>query len=174
MSLIDKFRMVSNFPKDGIEFIDITPVLNDKDAFKDAIDFLAYGVKQLSPNVDVIVGTEARGFILGSAVAYKLGVRFVPVRKPGKLPYASIKDTYDLEYGSDTLEMHVDAIKSGDNVVILDDLLATGGTVSCTANLIRRLCGNVNGAVFLIRLKELNGKDVLKDNDVLVYSVIDI
>ncbi|MDO5479734.1 MAG: adenine phosphoribosyltransferase, partial [Clostridia bacterium] len=125
MDLKSKFRHVADFPKAGIDFIDITTVLNDKDAFREAIDQMASMIDVSS--CDVLVASEARGFILGSALAYKLGVRFVPVRKPGKLPYKTVKGSYELEYGTDSLEMHTDAINKGDKAVLVDDLIATGG-----------------------------------------------
>ncbi len=172
MDLTSKFRHVQDFPKEGIDFIDITTVLNDAEAFKEAIDRIAAEID--TDNCDVIIGSEARGFILGAAVAYKLGKRFVPVRKPGKLPYKTIRGSYELEYGSDTLEMHIDAVKAGDKAVLVDDLLATGGTMGCVADMTRDLGATVEKAVFLVELKELPGRKHLTDKGVIVTSVIEI
>ena len=145
MDIKDKLRHIPDFPNQGIDFIDITTVLQDKDAFKASID----GLIALSADFefDVIVGSEARGFILGATMAYALNKGFVPVRKKGKLPYNTISDVYELEYGSDTLEMHQDAIMPGQNVLIVDDLLATGGTTQSNIRLINELGGTVTGIV---------------------------
>lgn len=174
MDLKEKFRHIPNFPKEGIDFIDITTVLNDAEAFKFAVDEMSKLVLKACPDVNVIVGTESRGFIFGAAIAYKLGVRFVPVRKVGKLPYATIKGTYELEYGTDSMEMHVDAVTLGDNVVIVDDLLATGGTVSCVVDMVNQLRGKICGSVFLVELDELQGKKLIESKNVSVYSVVNI
>ncbi len=172
MDLKEKFRHVKDFPKEGIDFIDITTVLSDGEAFKEAIDSLAEKAKMSGCNV--IVGSEARGFIVGAPVAYKLGIGFVPVRKKGKLPYKTISGTYDLEYGTDTLEMHVDAVKKGDKALIVDDLIATGGTVGCIADMIEKLGAEVSGALFLVELKELDGRKKLEDKGIKVTSVVEI
>ena len=172
MELKSKFRHVADFPKEGIDFIDITTVLNDSEAFKEAIDALASKIDV--NNCDVIVGSEARGFIFGSAVAYKLGLRFVPVRKPGKLPYKTIRGTYDLEYGTDSLEIHIDAINKGDKAVLVDDLLATGGTMGCVTDMVRELGGTVAKALFLVELNGLPGRKLLEEKNVLVESVVEI
>ena len=172
MDLKSKFRHIADFPKEGIDFIDITTVLNDKDAFAQAIDSLSSEAEKFG--CDVIVGTEARGFILGAAVAYKLGVRFVPVRKKGKLPYKTIVGTYELEYGTDSLEMHVDAINKGDKVVLIDDLLATGGTAACVADMVRELGGDLESAIFLVELLELPGEKALSEKGITVKSVVKI
>ena len=172
MELKNKFRHIPDFPKEGIDFIDITTVLNDSEAFAEAIDLIAKEID--CDNCDVIVGSEARGFILGAAVAYKLGKRFVPVRKPGKLPYKTIKGSYALEYGEDSLEMHIDAVKPGDKTVLVDDLLATGGTMGCVADMVRELGAEVEKAIFLVELKELPGRKYLTDKNILVTSVVEI
>ena len=172
MDLKSKFRHVADFPKEGIDFIDITTVLNDSEAFKEAIDALASKID--TDKCDVIIGSEARGFIFGSAVAYKLGLRFVPVRKPGKLPYKTIKGTYDLEYGTDSLEIHIDAVKEGDKAVLVDDLLATGGTMGCVTDMVRELGGTVEKALFLVELNVLPGRKLLEEKNVLVESVVEI
>ncbi len=172
MDLAKKFRHVFDFPKEGIDFIDITTLLNNKDAFKEAIDKIAEEAEKA--DCDVIVGTEARGFILGAAAAYKMGVRFVPVRKKGKLPYKTISGTYDLEYGTDTLEMHIDAISENDNVVLVDDLIASGGTALCVADMIKELKGNLKKAVFLVELTELPGRALLQEKGIDVSTIVKI
>jgi len=166
--LEDYIRSIPDFPKAGILFRDITTLLKDKSAFKQAIDALAKKYK--NKKIGLVVAVEARGFILGGAIAHKLGAGFVPVRKKGKLPSKTNSVTYDLEYGTDTLEIHHDAIKAGDKVLIVDDLLATGGTVSAVANLVKQAKGKIIGIAFLIELTDLKGIDKLKDYP--VYSLI--
>lgn len=161
-------RDIPDFPKPGILFKDITTLLRNKDAFKKAVDALADEFKD--KKIDVVVAVEARGFILGGAVAHKLGAAFVPVRKKGKLPWKTRSATYELEYGTDTLEMHHDAIKSEDKVLIIDDLLATGGTVKAVTDLVKQLQGKILGIAFLIELTFLKGKDKLKDYP--IFSLI--
>lgn len=161
-------RDIPDFPKPGILFKDITTLLQNKDAFRDAVDGLAEQFK--NKKIDVVVAVEARGFILGGAVAHKLGAAFVPVRKKGKLPWKTDSATYELEYGTDTLEMHHDSIKPQDNVLIVDDLLATGGTVKAVTDLIKRQKGNVAGIAFLIELVFLKGKEKLSGYP--VFSLI--
>jgi adenine phosphoribosyltransferase len=158
-------RDIPDFPKTGILFKDITTLLNDKDAFRKAVNLLAKDYQK--QNIDMVVAVEARGFILGGAVAHRLGAGFVPVRKKGKLPSKTISETYDLEYGTDTLEIHEDAIKPGARVLIIDDLLATGGTVKAVAELVKKLKGEIAGIAFLIELKFLKGKEKLKDYPIL-------
>lgn len=160
MELKSKIRVIEDFPKEGISFKDITTLLKDGEAFRETVDTIAGHLKE--KNIDIIVGPEARGFILGSAVAYALGVAFVPVRKPGKLPAETRTYEYDLEYGVDQLEIHVDAIYEGARIAIVDDLLATGGTVSAVIKLIESLGGTVSQCEFLIELEELNGREKLK------------
>lgn len=169
MNLKSKIRVIPNFPKSGISFKDITTLLADGPAFKQAIKEMAYKLKD--KRIDVIVGPEARGFIIGAPLAYELGVGFVPIRKPGKLPYSSYKGKYHLEYGTDELEMHVDAIKPGQYVVIVDDLLATGGTISTTVDLVQKSGGQVSAIAFLIELYELGGRNNLQEYDII--SLID-
>lgn len=152
---------VKDFPKEGILFRDITPLMNDGEAFKAATDEIVKFAKE--QNVDLIVGPEARGFIFGCPVSYAMGIGFVPVRKPKKLPREVIEYSYDLEYGSNTLCMHKDAIKPGQRVLIVDDLLATGGTMEAAVKLVEELGGVVAGLAFLIELEELNGREKLKD-----------
>jgi adenine phosphoribosyltransferase len=161
IDLKDCIRNIPDFPKPGILFRDITTLLKDKQAFKLAVDSLAKIYK--NKKIDEVVAVEARGFIFGGAIAHKLGAGLVPVRKKGKLPYKTNSVTYDLEYGTDTLEMHHDAIKPGDKVLIVDDLLATGGTVRAVTDLVKQLQGEIVGIAFLIELTDLKGKDKLKD-----------
>lgn len=156
MELKDYIRSIQDYPKEGILFRDITTLLKDKDAFKLAIDKMAEQVKD--KKIDLIVGAESRGFLIGSALAYKMNCGFIPVRKKGKLPYKTISEEYALEYGTDTLYMHGDAIKKGDNVLVVDDLIATGGTALAMIKMVEKLGGNVIGSSFLIELEELNGR----------------
>lgn len=156
MELKDYIRNIKDYPKEGILFRDITTLLKDKDAFKLAIDEMAKQVKD--KKIDLIVGAESRGFLIGSALAYKMNCGFIPVRKKGKLPYKTISEEYALEYGTDTLFMHEDAVKKGDNVLVVDDLIATGGTALAMIKMVERLGGNVIGSSFLIELEELNGR----------------
>ncbi|SFA76941.1 adenine phosphoribosyltransferase [Clostridium frigidicarnis] len=164
MNLSEKIRVVDNFPKEGISFKDITTLIGDGEALKYTIDIIANKLKE--KNIDVIVGPEARGFIFGVPVAYALGVAFVPVRKPGKLPCETVSLEYNLEYGTDFLEMHKDSIKKGQRVAIVDDLLATGGTIASVAKLVEQVGGEVVSMDFVIELTELNGRDKLEGYDV--------
>ena len=157
-------REVPDFPKKGILFYDITTLLKDKLGLATLIDALAE--YYLNKQVDLVLGMEARGFIFGPALAYRLNAGFVPVRKPGKLPAATHKITYDLEYGSNTLEIHQDAIKDGQRVIIVDDLLATGGTAEATAKLAASQGAEIAGLGFVLELDFLNGKEKLKPYDV--------
>jgi adenine phosphoribosyltransferase len=152
-------RDISDYPQPGVTFRDITPLLGDADAFRRAIDELAG--RFADDEVDRVVGVEARGFILAAPVAYRLGASFVPVRKPGKLPWAVVREQYKLEYGSDRLEIHRDAIHPDERILVVDDVLATGGTAEATAGLIERLGGTVVGLAFLIELGFLDGRDRL-------------
>lgn len=164
MNLYEKIRIIEDFPKKGISFKDVTTLLKDGEAFKYSVDKMIEYAKD--KNVDIVVGPEARGFVFGTPVAYGLGVGFVPVRKPGKLPADTLKYEYDLEYGSDCLEIHKDSIKPGQRVLIVDDLLATGGTIASVANLVEQLGGEVAGMCFLIELTALNGRDKLSKYNV--------
>ena len=171
MESVNQFiRDVPDFPKEGIIFKDITPLLGDSTAFQKTINSLKdrYAGKQ----VDAVVGVEARGFIFASALAYALGTGVVMVRKPGKLPYKTFQETYSLEYGTDTIEIHQDALQAGQNIVIIDDVLATGGTLAATLDLIRKNFEAVNivEAAFLIELDFLQGREKLKDTP--VHSMI--
>ena len=160
-----KIRHVPDFPKPGILFYDITTLLRDRDGFRVAVDRMA--TPYLGKTVDVVVGIESRGFILGAAVADRLNAGLVLVRKPGKLPAQTIRMTYELEYGTDALEMHVDAIEHGQQVLIVDDLLATGGTARATVDLVKQAGGTVHGLAFLIELPDLNGQARLQGEEVL-------
>jgi adenine phosphoribosyltransferase len=161
-------RDVPDFPIKGILFKDITPILQDGKLLRAAVDALAD--RHEGKRVDAVVGIDARGFIFAGAVAYKLGVGMIPVRKKGKLPYQTVVTSYTLEYGSETSEMHVDAVKKGDRVIIVDDLLATGGTAMAAATLVKKLGGTVAEMDFLIELTFLNGRERLKDFP--LFSVI--
>jgi adenine phosphoribosyltransferase len=157
--LKDKIRHIPDFPKAGILFYDVTTLLQDPAGFRLAIQSVAAPFS--GEHIDVVVGIESRGFIFGAAVADKLGAGFAPVRKPGKLPSRTVRAAYDLEYGSDALEIHDDAVRNGQRVLIVDDLLATGGTAHATASLVRRLGGEVHALAFLIELAALNGRQRL-------------
>jgi adenine phosphoribosyltransferase len=156
-----KIREVPDFPKPGILFYDITTLLKDPDAFREVIDRMTDQVKDSS--VDLVVGMESRGFIFSAPLAYQLHAGFVPVRKLGKLPAETIEVEYDLEYGTATLEVHKDAIQPGQRVLIVDDLLATGGTVQGTIELVQRLGGEIAGLSFMVELTGLNGREKLGD-----------
>ena len=160
MELRDYIRNIPDFPKPGIQFKDITPLLKDPDAFREVVDRIAEYCSTV--DVDAIAGIDARGFLLGGALAYKLSKPLIPVRKEGKLPFLTNKVTYELEYGNDTVEIHQDAVTKGQNVVILDDLLGTGGTMSATAKLIETSGARVAAMIVLIELMDLNGRDLLE------------
>ncbi len=163
-----KIREVPDFPKPGILFYDITTLLKDREAFRGAIDLLVAPYRD--QRIDIVVGMESRGFIFSAPMAYTLGVGFVPVRKLGKLPAETMSVEYALEYGTNTLEIHRDAITPGQRVLIVDDLLATGGTVSGTIDLVRRLGGDVVSLAFLVELRFLKGRERLRGYD--VHSII--
>ncbi|MFA5199042.1 MAG: adenine phosphoribosyltransferase [Candidatus Omnitrophota bacterium] len=158
--LSDCIRSIPDFPKPGILFRDITTLIENKAAFKTAIDLLA--AKYRGKKIDKVVGAEARGFIFAAALAYKIGAGFIPVRKKNKLPCKTISASYGLEYGTDTLEMHLDSIQPGEKVLIIDDLLATGGTIKAVTKLIEMLHGKIVGIGFVIELVDLKGREKLK------------
>jgi len=162
-------RNVPDFPKPGVVFRDITTLLADPQATRDAADAITEPYK--AAGVDVVVGIESRGFIFGSLVAERLGVAFAPVRKPGKLPAGKIEETYDLEYGTDTIEMHIDAVKPGQKVLMVDDLLATGGTMAAACRLVERLGGEVVGCTFVIELSFLQGRRKLDGRN--TFALVD-
>ncbi|MEW6009253.1 MAG: adenine phosphoribosyltransferase [Candidatus Omnitrophota bacterium] len=168
LNLSSYIRAIADFPKPGILFRDITTLLQDKKAFRCSIDLLAKEYK--SRKIDVVVAVESRGFIFGSTLAYKLKAGFVPVRKKGKLPFKTIEATYSLEYGQDSLSIHQDAFKPCANILICDDLLATGGTVKAVTELVTKLKGNIVGICFLIELVDLKGIEKLKGYT--VFSLI--
>jgi len=164
-------REVPDFPKPGILFYDITTLLKDRDGLRTTINALVEHYR--GKNIDTVLGIEARGFIFGPALAYALGTGFVPVRKPKKLPYATVSIEYQLEYGFDSLEVHTDAIESGQNVLIVDDVLATGGTACAVAKLVEKIGGRVAGLGFVLELEFLHGREKLAGYDVfslLQYS----
>lgn len=161
-------RDIPDFPKKGIIFRDITNLLKNGPVFKRAIDEIA--VQYSREKIDVVISIEARGFIIGSALAYRLGSGLVPVRKKGKLPWRVYRKSYDLEYGQDELEVHQDAIAPGQNILIVDDVIATGGTVEAVAKLVKEMQGNIIGAAFLIELTELKGREKIKD--IPIFSLI--
>ena len=168
-SLLEKsIRNIPDFPKPGILFRDITTLVQNKDAFKKTVGLLSKKYK--GKGFDKVVGVEARGFIFGASVALKIGAGFVPVRKKGKLPYKTISTTYELEYGTDTLEIHKDAITPGEKILIIDDLLATGGTIKAVTELVNQLGGKIAGIGFVIELVDLKGKEKLKNYP--VFSLI--
>jgi adenine phosphoribosyltransferase len=163
--LAGHLRDVPDFPQPGIVFKDLTPLLANVDAFRFAVDAVAEHAAGLT--VDKVIGIEARGFIFGAGVAYRLGAGFVPVRKPGKLPWKTVTETYELEYGTDSLEVHEDAVSSGDAVYVVDDVLATGGTAAATCRLVERLGAQVAGLAFVVELGFLDGRAKLADHDIL-------
>lgn len=166
--LKSKIRDVADFPKEGIIFKDITPLLGDATSFKQAIDLIARRYE--GAGIDKVVGIEARGFILASALAYKMGAGLAPIRKPGKLPYKTYQETYELEYGTDTMEIHVDAVEPGQRVLMVDDLLATGGTMEAAAKLIKKIGADIHELAFMVELSFLDGRQKLKEYD--VFSLI--
>ena len=165
MDLKEKIRVIENFPKEGISFKDITTLIGDGEGLKESIDAIVDYLRD--KNIDLIVGPEARGFIFGVPVAYAMGIGFVPVRKPGKLPAETISVTYDLEYGSDEIQIHKDAIKPGQRVAIVDDLLATGGTVEAVTKLVEQAGGVVASIDFVTELTDVKGRDKLAGYDVM-------
>lgn len=167
----NSIKSIPDYPKPGILFRDVTSLLADPTAYAASIEMLANRYR--NSNITKVVGTEARGFLFGAPVALALGVGFVPVRKPGKLPPPVLSESYELEYGTDTLEIHSDAIAPNDNVLVIDDLLATGGTVEATVKLIRRLGGTVTDAAFVINLFDLSGAERLQAIGVNSYSLVD-
>jgi adenine phosphoribosyltransferase len=159
MDLKQHIRHVPDFPKAGILFYDITTLLRDPIGLKATIEMIATPYE--GQGIHAVAGIESRGFILGAAVAERLGAGFIPIRKPGKLPAKAIKETYDLEYGKDALEIHADAVAEGDRILIVDDVLATGGTAAAAAQLVKKLGGELHGLAFLIELLFLNGRSKL-------------
>jgi adenine phosphoribosyltransferase len=169
MNLAERIRTLPDYPKPGILFRDITTLLGDAEAFRHAVDALGAPV---AGHVDKVAGIEARGFILGGAVAHRLSAGFIPVRKQGKLPHTAIRVAYDLEYGQDVLEAHVDAARPGERVLLVDDLIATGGTALAAVDLLRRLGAEVVGAAFVIDLPDLGGAERLRAAGVPVQALV--
>lgn len=163
-----KIRDIKDFPEEGIVFRDITTLLKDKEGLKEVIDIFSERYKD--QGIDYVLGADARGFIFGAAIAHQIGAGFVPVRKKGKLPYETVGVAYDLEYGSNSVEMHIDAIEKGSKVLIVDDLLATGGTAAAMISLVEQLEGRIHELAFMIELEALNGADKLGGNK--VFSII--
>jgi adenine phosphoribosyltransferase len=168
--LASLLRDVPDFPEPGIVFKDLTPLLADPAALRATVDALSDHAAGLG--IDKVVGIEARGFVFAAAVADRIGAGFVPVRKPGKLPWATVSETYALEYGTDTLEIHADALAANDTILVLDDVLATGGTAAATCRLVERVGGRVAGLAFVVELGFLGGRAKLHDHDIL--SVITV
>jgi adenine phosphoribosyltransferase len=168
--LLDRVRDVPDFPQPGIVFKDLTPLMADVDAYRFSVDAIADHAAGLT--VDKVVGIEARGFIWAAPVAYRIGAGFVPVRKPGKLPWQTVTESYQLEYGTDSLDVHADAVAPGDSVLIVDDVLATGGTAAATARLVERLGGHIAGLAFVVELGFLGGRGKLTDHDILSLMTV--
>jgi adenine phosphoribosyltransferase len=168
--LLDRVRDVPDFPQPGIVFKDLTPLMADVDAYRFSVDAIADHAAGLT--VDKVVGIEARGFIWAAPVAYRIGAGFVPVRKPGKLPWQTVTESYKLEYGTDSLDVHADAVAPGDSVLIVDDVLATGGTAAATARLVERLGGHLAGLAFVVELGFLGGRGKLTDHDILSLMTV--
>lgn len=167
IDLKSKIRDISDFPKPGIVFKDITTVLQDPDLFKYSVDVFANEYQ--NKNIDKVVGIEARGFIFGAALAYAINAGFVIIRKPGKLPFDTVKQTYELEYGTDEIEIHKDAVQTGQRILLVDDLLATGGTMAAAAKLISKLNGEIIAIAFLIELTFLHGRDKLQGYNIFSH-----
>ncbi|GAD30374.1 adenine phosphoribosyltransferase [Photobacterium leiognathi lrivu.4.1] len=167
----NSIKSIQDYPKPGILFRDVTSLMEQPEAYRATIDVLVEKFKD--QGITKIIGTEARGFLFGAPLALALGVGFVPVRKPGKLPREVIAESYELEYGKDTLEIHKDAISEGDRVLLVDDLLATGGTIEATTNLVRRLGGTVEDAAFVINLPDIGGEARLQGLGLNVFSICD-
>ena len=165
MDLKQHIRNIQDFPKPGIGFKDITTLLLNPEAFRQSVDEICTYFND--KNIDAVLGIESRGFIFGGAIAYKQNIPFIPARKPGKLPAEKIREEYSLEYGTDAIELHADAVKAGQRILIVDDLLATGGTIRATCNLVEKAGGIIAGVGFLISLDFLNGMDKIKDYDVI-------
>ncbi len=160
-------RAIPDFPIPGILFRDITPLLKDKQGFKEAIDLFVDRFR--NSKIDYVVGIEARGYMLGAPLAYAIGAGFIPVRKPGKLPYKKLTESYALEYGTNSLEIHDDALGNGDRVLVVDDLLATGGTAAATKRLLERLGAKIDAFAFLIELEALKGREAIQGVDVVSF-----
>jgi adenine phosphoribosyltransferase len=170
-TLKSKIRTVPNWPKEGIMFRDITTLLRDKEGYNHMIDLLVERYKDME--IDFVVGIESRGFITGSVLAHKLGIGFIPIRKPGKLPAETISEEYELEYGKDKIEIHKDSIKECNKILLMDDLLATGGTCIAACNLIKKLGGDIVECSFIVDLPDLGGKKKLEQAGYKVFNLVE-
>ncbi|MFH2219982.1 MAG: adenine phosphoribosyltransferase [Pseudomonadota bacterium] len=168
MDLKEKIRTIPNWPIEGVMFRDITTLLQDPEAFREACDRLYERYKNME--IDKVVAVDARGFIFGAVLAYKLNVGFVPVRKAGKLPYKTIRESYTLEYGESVVEMHEDAIKKGEKILVVDDLIATGGTIGAATKLVENLGGEIVECVFLVELPDLKGREKIKKYNIYTLT----
>ena len=171
--LRDHIRTVPDWPAPGVQFRDITPLLQDAKVFRVLIDAFVHRYMDPMRRPDVVAGLDARGFILGAVVAYELNVGFVPIRKKGKLPYTTVEETYELEYGSATVELHTDAVKAGDRVLLVDDLIATGGTMMAGKKLLEKLGAHVMEGAAIVDLPELGGSDKLRSSGLPLFTLID-
>jgi len=171
--LRDHIRTVPDWPAPGVQFRDITPLLQDAKVFRVLIDAFVHRYKDPMHRPDVVAGLDARGFILGAVVAYELNVGFVPIRKKGKLPFTTVEETYELEYGSATVELHTDAVKTGDRVLLVDDLIATGGTMMAGKKLLEKLGAHVMEGAAIVDLPELGGSDRLRSAGLSLFTLVD-
>ena len=171
--LRDHIRTVPDWPAPGVQFRDITPLLQDAKVFRVLIDAFVHRYMDADKRPDVVAGLDARGFIIGAVVAYELNVGFVPIRKKGKLPFTTVEETYELEYGSATVELHTDAVKPGDRVVLIDDLIATGGTMMAGRKLLERLGATVTEGAAIVDLPELGGSQRLRDSGLPLFTLVD-
>jgi len=164
MNLKDSIRSISNWPIEGVIFRDLTTLMQDPEAYRNACD--VFYDRYINLNIDKVVGIDARGFVFGAVLAYQLNVGFIPVRKKGKLPYKTVSEEYTLEYGKNTVEMHEDSISQGEKVIIIDDLIATGGTIEAAVKLVKKLGGDILECGFIVELPELKGRDKIKDQNI--------
>jgi adenine phosphoribosyltransferase len=171
--LRNHIRTVPDWPAPGVQFRDITPLLQDAKVFRVLIDAFVHRYMDTNMRPDVVAGLDARGFIIGSVVAYELNVGFVPIRKKGKLPFTTVEETYELEYGSATVELHTDAVKAGDRVLLMDDLIATGGTMMAGKKLLERLGAHVMEGAAIVDLPELGGSDRLRESGLPLFTLLD-
>lgn len=171
--LRNNIRTVPDWPAPGVQFRDITPLLQDAKVFKVLIDAFVHRYRVRAMRPDVVAGLDARGFILGAVVAYELNVGFIPIRKKGKLPFTTVEETYELEYGSATVELHTDAVKPGDRVLLIDDLIATGGTMMAGKKLLEKLGAVVTEGAAIVDLPELGGSKKLRDSGLALFTLID-
>jgi adenine phosphoribosyltransferase len=171
--LRNHIRTVPDWPAPGVQFRDITPLLQDAKVFRVLIDAFVHRYMDPSMRPDVVAGLDARGFIIGSVVAYELNIGFVPIRKKGKLPFTTVEETYELEYGSATVELHTDAVKAGDRVLLMDDLIATGGTMMAGKKLLERLGAHVMEGAAIVDLPELGGSDRLRESGLPLFTLLD-